>query len=124
MTIHTIYLLVASIVQVAWLYNIKFLDKDRLKKIRPGNFFTRQGVRAWLPLLLYIIFGVTNVIFMTLAMKEIPASTAYALWTGVVLGVATLIDKFYFGQKISIPQYIFLGILFSGVVGLTYFVNL
>lgn len=124
MTIHTIYLLIASIVQVAWLYNIKFLDKDRLRKLRPGSFFTRQGVRAWLPLLLYIIFGVTNVVFMTFAMEEIPASTAYALWTGVVLGMATLIDKFYFGQKISIPQYIFLGILFSGVIGLTYFVNL
>lgn len=118
MTIHFAYLLIASLFQVCWLYNIKAIDKNKLKLIRFRNLFTKPSLLALLPILGYLAFGISNVVFFTLAMDKIHPSTAYAIWTGVVLALASLIDKFYFGQRIGILQYIFLLMIATGVVGL------
>lgn len=124
MTTYSAYLLFAALVQVGWLYNMKWLDKEKIRKVRFHNLFTKASGKALLPILLYLIFGISNVLFLTLSMKEIPASNAYAIWTGIVLGIASLIDHFFFGQKLRWQQLLFLVILGSGIIGLKYFANL
>lgn len=120
MTLSFAYLIFASVVQVCWLYNIKALDKNKLAFIRFRNLFTRRSLLTILPVVLYFVFGISNVVFFTLAMDKIQPSTAYAIWTGIVLSIASVIDKFYFGQKISFLQYVFLLMIVAGIVGLKF----
>lgn len=120
MTLAFAYLLIASLFQVGWLYNIKSIDKNKIAKIRFSTIFQKQSLRALLPLLLYFVFGMSNVVFFTLSMDKIHPSTAYAIWTGIVLCIASLIDKIYFGQKVGFLQYVFLLMIVTGIVGLKF----
>jgi multidrug transporter EmrE-like cation transporter len=120
LTTYFAYLLIASLFQVCWLYNVKSIDRNKLALIRLNNIGQKKSLLALLPLLLYFVFGISNVVFFTLAMDKINPSTAYAIWTGVVLSIASLIDKFYFGQKIKFIQYAFLLMIIAGIVGLKF----
>lgn len=120
LTLAFIYLIIASVFQVFWLYNIKAIDKNKLAAIRFNNFYHKKQLLAVLPVVGYVLFGLCNVIFFTLSMDKINPSTAYAVWTGIVLSIASLVDKFYFGQKIKFMQYVFLLMIATGVIGLKF----
>ena len=112
------YLIIAATFQVAWLYNVKGLKKEKLKQVRLSNFFSAASLKALLPLVLYIVFGLSNVVFLTWAMKDIPPSLVYAIWTGLVIGSATLIDRWVFKQEASFLTYIFIACITAGIIGL------
>lgn len=70
------------------------------------------------PLLGYIAFGVGNIIFFSLAMRKIPPSTAFAVWLGVAMAFAKVIDITVFKQPFSMTQMLFILLILIGVVGL------
>src|SRR5688572_957629 len=93
MTLSFIYLLIAAILQVGWLYNMKRIKKGMLKELRSKPYFTTKKFASTLPIILYLAFGILNVIFLTWAMNNIPPSIAYAVWTGVVIAATAIIDQ-------------------------------
>ena len=93
MTLSFIYLLIAALLQLGWLYNIKQIKKGIWKELKSKPFFTAKKFELILPLILYLVFGILNVVFLTWSMKQIPPSIAYAVWTGVVIAAAAIIDQ-------------------------------
>lgn len=118
-----LYLLFASIVQVCWLYNIKAIDRKKIASIKLKQIFTVKALMAFLPVLGYFVFGLSNVVMLTMAMKTLPPSIAYALWSGQAIGFASLVDQFYFKQRFTWLQYFFLFCIAIGVAGLNFTTN-
>jgi len=75
-------------------------------------------IKAILPIVLYIIFGVANVIFLTWAMNNLLPSTTYAIWTGIVIASAAIIDQVILKQKMTWNKIIFVTLILAGIVGL------
>ncbi|MDF2639130.1 MAG: molecular chaperone [Novosphingobium lindaniclasticum] len=64
-----------------------------------------------------ITLSFVNMGLLALAMRGLPAGTAYAVWTGLgAVGVAVL-GVVLFGEKLNPVQMGFLGLIIVGVVG-------
>ena len=74
-----------------------------------------------MPLVGYIIFGLSNIYFFSMAMKGIPASTAFAVWMGLALVFSKTMDVFVFSEPYNMQQILFTGVLLIGIVGLKYY---
>jgi len=115
---HWLYLLIASCLEVCWLYSLKFIDFRKIKAIEWNAFFSGYEYLKLLPVVSYVVFGVLNIIFFSLAMRKIPASTAFAVWVGVAVAATKLIDILIFKQPYSFAQIFFILLVLAGVIGL------
>lgn len=114
-----IYLLIASVFEIAWTFSLKFLDFKKIGDIRWLAFFSsRQNLLLLMPLLGYIVFGLANVFFFSLSIKQIPTSTALAVWMGVALIGVKLVDITLFKEPWQPTQFIYLALIVAGIVGL------
>ncbi|HEY8918086.1 MAG TPA: SMR family transporter [Chitinophaga sp.] len=113
-----IYLLIASVFEIAWTFSLKFLDFKKIGAIRWPAFFSSQNLLVLMPLLGYIVFGLANVFFFSLSVKQIPTSTALAVWMGVALIGVKLVDVMLFKEPWQPTQLIYLGLIVAGIVGL------
>lgn len=114
-----IYLLLASLMEICWMYSLKAISIERLKQLKPIELLS--GFDAWIvvfPFLGYIGFGVANIVLFSAAMKQIPAATAFAIWMGTALVGAKLVDIFWFMQPFDSRQALFLLLILIGIVGL------
>ena len=119
MGISWIYLLIASLSEAIWLYAVKAMDVKAVKAMGwHGLFSDPLHAKSLLPFLGYAIFGAGNVIFLSMSMRTIPASTAYAVWMAVALVASKLIDTFWFKQPGSSIQLLWFAFIIIGVIGL------
>lgn len=99
-----IYLIIASVFEVGWPLGFKLSD------VYPQRF--------WTYILLAIVCMALSGLFLYLAQKTIPVSTAYIIWTGIgaigtfILGVA------FFGDSASLLRMGFALLILVGIVGL------
>jgi quaternary ammonium compound-resistance protein SugE len=115
-------LLLASCLEVCWIYTLKVLDMKKIAHIKPATLFKEAAPwEALLPLIGYIVFGLSNVIAISRAMKTIPAATAFAVWMGLALVLTKTIDILYFKQAYNVQQLIFTFLILVGIVGLKWF---
>ena len=115
-----IYLVIASIIQVAWLVSFKFIRWEYLPKI---NFLKFQStpveyLQSLYALIGYLIFGALNVVFFSLATKTIPISTAFAVWMGLAMVGSLAVDAIAFKEPFSWMQLVFTLIIIIGIGGL------
>ncbi|MGB4191505.1 MAG: multidrug efflux SMR transporter [Rickettsiales bacterium] len=97
-----LYLLIAGIFEISWAVGIKYCDSSKL------NFI----------LFFVILSMMASVFFLWLALKSIPISLAYAIWTGIgILGVVTY-DIIVFKQPLSLINLIFISLILIGIIGL------
>jgi quaternary ammonium compound-resistance protein SugE len=118
MTLSFIYLLIAALLQLGWLYNMKRIKKEIWKKLKTKPLFTAKKFELVLPLILYLVFGILNVVFLTWSMDKIPPSIAYAVWTGIVIAAAAIIDQIVLKKPMRPAKIIFILMILIGVVGL------
>lgn len=57
-------------------------------------------------------------VFLALAVKIIPISVAYAVWSGVGTALIAAIGILWFREPVTMSKLVFLGIIVFGVVGL------
>jgi len=57
-------------------------------------------------------------IFLTLALKKVDVSVAYAIWSGVGTALIATLGVLYFGEPISILKVVGLVAIIGGVVAL------
>ncbi|GEP85134.1 sugE protein [Staphylococcus piscifermentans] len=55
---------------------------------------------------------------LSLAMKDIPMGTAYAIWTGIGTGGGTLISMIFYNESKNIWRIICIGLIVVSAVGL------
>ncbi|GAA0447714.1 multidrug efflux SMR transporter [Lentibacillus halophilus] len=80
------------------------------------NLFLRQKhIIRVIPIVLSFAGGF---IFLSLAMRDIPLGTAYAIWTGLGAAGAVLIGILFFNESAGWKRIAFLLCIIAGAVGL------
>jgi quaternary ammonium compound-resistance protein SugE len=96
------YLIGAGLAEIVWATMMKFTDG-----------FTRP----W-PTTVTIAFMVISFELLSLALKELPMSTAYAVWVGIgAVGVA-IVGMAFMNEPVTLLKLGFLGMIVAGIVGL------
>lgn len=102
-----IYLVVAGLLEIVWAIGMK-----------QSEGFTR----LW-PSVVTIFFMIASFFLLSVAMKSLPAGTAYAIWTGIGAAGVAIIGMIYFGESREIARILCVVLIVGGVVGLKVFTN-
>lgn len=71
-----------------------------------------------LPAALMIAFYLLSFSALAMALKSIPVSTAYAVWSGVGTALIAIIGFAYFAETVSLLKIASIVLIIAGVVGL------
>jgi quaternary ammonium compound-resistance protein SugE len=97
-----IYLVAAGLAEIVWATSMKYT-----------NGFTKP-----LPTIVTIIAMIVSFQLLAEALKDLPMSTAYAVWVGIgAVGVA-LVGMMFLGEPASLAKVFFLAMIVAGIVGL------
>lgn len=113
-----IYLILASLLETAWTFSLKFLNFSAIKNLPLSQYLEMEGLLKLFPLIGYIIFGVGNVYFFSMALKTIPTATAMAVWMSLALIFIKISEITFFHDKFNWSQIFFMIIITIGIVGL------
>jgi quaternary ammonium compound-resistance protein SugE len=97
-------LLAASAVEILMGLSLKYAD----------------GWTRPLPSILGIITALGSVYLLTFAMKDLPAGTAYAAWTGIGSVGITILGMILFGDPVSWFRLACIGLIIVAVAGLRF----
>ncbi len=97
-----IFLILAGMLEIGWAVGMKYT-----------NNFTKL-----MPTSLTVISMIFSLYFLSLAMKDIPLGTAYAIWTGIGIVGTCVLGIILFGESTSILKFIFIGCILVGIIGL------
>ncbi|MDO8188806.1 multidrug efflux SMR transporter [Conexibacter sp. JD483] len=95
-----LYLLLAGGFEVAWAQSLK-----------PTDGFTRP-----LPTLICAVLGVTGVWLLTLALRELPTGTGYAVFTGIGCIGAVSLGILVHGDAVTAWRLLAVTLILAGVV--------
>ena len=97
-----VFLGIAGLLEVVWAYFMK-----------TSNGFTKpmESVAT-------IVAMVISFWLLSLAMKELPLGTAYAVWTGIGAAGTALIGILYYGEPAGTARLVLLTILIGSIMGL------
>lgn len=99
-----VYLIIAGVLEIVWALGMK----------RTEGF-----TRLW-PSVFTIGFMIISFYLLALAMRSLPAGTAYAVWTGIGAAGTVVLGMFYFGEPRDAARLVCVGLILSGVVGLKF----
>ena len=99
---HWLYLVGAILLEVAGTTSMKLSD----------------GLTKPLPSILIFVFYAISFVALTLALKKIPISVAYAIWSGVGTALIAVIGILYFKEALSLAKLACIGLVVIGVIGL------
>ncbi|GKU83973.1 multidrug efflux SMR transporter [Niallia sp. NCCP-28] len=77
-----------------------------------------EGFTKLLPSIAIFVFYGLSLSFVTLSLKKIDISTAYAIWSGVGTATIAIIGLFFFKENISFFKICSIILIILGVVGL------
>lgn len=88
-----------------------------------GSSFIKasDGFTKWMPTLVVVVAYVIAFYFLSLCLKTIPLSIAYAIWSGIGIILTVLISVYVFKQKIDLPAIIGIIFILIGVIIINYF---
>ncbi len=113
-----LYLAMAALFETAWTFCVKYLKFSNFRLLTWANFYKIDGVQIIAPLLGYIAFGLMNVYFFSLAIKQISTAVAFAVWTALTLAFIKVAELLLFKQGISWLELFFMMLIMAGIVGL------
>lgn len=77
-----------------------------------------EGFTKMVPSILLVVFYILSLGMLTLALKKIDVSAAYAIWSGVGTALIASIGVLWFKEPAAALKLISLGLIIIGVVGL------
>ena len=95
-------LVIAGLLETAWAIGLKYADG-----------FTRP-----LPSVLTLLAIAASMGLLGVAARDLPIGTAYAVWVGIGAFGAALLGIVLFGEPVTLPRMLFLGLLLVAIVGL------
>lgn len=99
-----IYLLIAGLFEVAWAIGLKYTD---------------GWTRLW-PSVGTLAAMLVSIVFLSLAMKELPVGTSYAVWTGIGAVGTVALGIVLFGEPATAIRLGCLGLILAGILGLKF----
>lgn len=77
-----------------------------------------DGFQKPLPSVGIVVFYCASIFSLTMAVKTIEISVAYAIWSAVGIAVIAMIGVMFFGEQFSFWKIFFLIMIVFGVIGL------
>jgi len=101
--------------QMAWLYLVLaiLLEVSGTTCMKLSEGFTRV-----VPSILLFVFYTLSFSMLTLALKRIDVSVAYAVWSGVGTALIATIGVLWFKEPATALKLVSLGLIILGVIGL------
>lgn len=116
-----LFLILASCCEIGWFYSIRYLNHLSFEQIYKFHFLDDENaIGVIIALIGYVLFGILNIIFFAKAIQKIPASVAFAVWTGFALLGSTMIDVFVLKEDITFTQELCVLCILVGIVGMKY----
>jgi quaternary ammonium compound-resistance protein SugE len=115
-----IYIIISAIIEAAWTYCVKYFKFSDLKLLTWTNFYTLHGLSLLWPITGYLVFGLANAWFFSMAIKHIPTAMAFAAWTGASIICIKLADTLIFHEATSWPEIVFMLMIMGGIMGLKF----
>jgi len=78
---------------------------------------------SWAASSVPVALSFVNMGLLALAMRGLPAGTAYAVWTGLGAVGVTILGAMLFGEKLNPVQIGFIGLIIVGVTGTKFFAS-
>jgi small multidrug resistance pump len=75
------------------------------------------GFSKLIPSVSIFVFYGLSFVSLTLALKKVEISVAYAIWAGVGTALITLIGIIYFSESMTLLKLLGIGLIIVGVVG-------
>ncbi len=97
-----VYLIMAGILEITWAVAMK----------------KSEGFTLLVPSIITGVGYIASAVFLSLALKQLPLGTAYAIWTGMGIVGTAVLGVFLFHEKLSVPQVICVILIVIGIVGL------
>jgi quaternary ammonium compound-resistance protein SugE len=117
-----IYLLLAAVCETAWTFCLKFIKFGDLKTLRVISFYKwHGGLPVLLPFIGYVLFGLANIYLFSLAIKQLPTATAFAVWTAATLILIKIAEVLFFQQQIVWMEVFFMLLIMTGILGLKFY---
>lgn len=95
-------LAIAGFFEVWWAIGLKF----------------SQGFTKLVPSIFTVLGMIASFFFLSLALKNLPLGTAYAIWTGIGTIGTVILGIILFNEPIDIVRLICIGFIIIGIVGL------
>ena len=102
MTRSWIYLVIAGLLEIGWAVTLKKTEG-----------FTRLG-----PSLVTLGFMGASFYLLSIAMRDLPTGTSYAVWVGIGAAGTAVIGILFLGEPRSALRIVSLGLIVLGVIGL------
>ncbi len=77
-----------------------------------------DGFSRLIPSILIFVFYIASFTLLTLALKKIDISIAYAIWAGVGTTLIAIIGMVYFKEAVTIWKVMSIFLIIAGVIGL------
>ncbi|WP_238882525.1 quaternary ammonium compound efflux SMR transporter SugE [Clostridium sp. YIM B02551] len=97
-----LFLILAGMFEVWWAIGLKY----------------SQGFTKFIPSVLTVAGMIASFYFLSLALKNIPLGTAYAIWTGIGTVGTVILGIILFKEPFEIIRLICIGFIIVGIVGL------
>ncbi|UMB75165.1 MULTISPECIES: quaternary ammonium compound efflux SMR transporter SugE [Dickeya] len=97
-------LFLAGLLEVVWAIGLKYT----------------HGFSRLVPSVITVVALFTSIGLLSLALKNLPTGTAYAIWTGIGAVGTALAGIILFGESVSPPRIISLTLIVAGIIGLKF----
>ncbi len=97
-----VYLILAGFFETAWAVGLKYTE----------------GWTKLVPSIITIAMMAVSFILLSLALKELPIGTAYAVWTGIGTIGTVIFGMIYFKEPSDILRILCILLIVAGIVGL------
>lgn len=77
-----------------------------------------HGLSRLIPSVLMAVFYVASLVLLSLALKKIEVSVAYAVWSGLGTALIALVGFFVFKETLGVAKIFSLVLIIAGVIGL------
>lgn len=101
-----------------WIY---LVGAGLLECIWPIALKESEGFTKLTPSLIAIVVGLISLLLLSVAMKNIPVGTAYAVWTGIGATGVAIIGIIHYGDSTTAARLVSIGLILAGIVGLRFF---
>lgn len=97
-----VFLIFAGLLEIGWAIGLKYTN----------------GFTVLLPSIITVGLMILSFIFLSIAVKEIPLGTAYAVWTGIGTLGTVIFGIILFDEPTDAIRLFFIAIILIGIIGL------
>jgi quaternary ammonium compound-resistance protein SugE len=99
-----VIILIAGLLEMGWALGLKYSD----------------GFSKPIPSVLTVVLALASFYLLSLAMRDIPVGTAYAVWVGIGAVGTAIAAVYLFGEPVSAMRVAGIGLIIAGITALKF----